>query len=318
MSADKRGHLTVVYPGFLTTIQDLGRVGYQQYGVPVSGVMDWLATRVANQLVGNSPREALLEITLGSFSCVFDHRTWVAITGGDVQITVGDTVSYPLWQALLVNEGETLRLERGTGRRGGRTYLAVAGGLAVSEVLGSRSTFLAAEMGGWPRALRKGDQIPVGRPNSLPPVLRLPPDLCTYYASERAVRIVLGPQSDRFTSGALTTLLGSTYVVTPQSDRTGYRLSGPKIEHVQTADIISDPIALGSIQVPGSGLPVVLMADHRVTGGYAKIATVISADIPYMAQQLPGKAVQFDSVTSDQAACIRRQLQDRLLAAGLH
>ncbi len=310
------GSLTVRRAGFFTTVQDGGRYGYQPYGVPVSGAMDWLSAELANRLVGNPAGTALLEITLGEFSCVMDRENWVAVTGADVAVALDSGASPGVWQAFKVMAGEELRLSRPPGTTGMRSYMAVAGGFRLDPVLGSCSTFVAAGIGPLPRPLKAGDRLDLGSPGGVPVPQALPIRLRPRFPKEVTVRVVLGPQAHRFTDEAVRTFLGEVFVVTPQSDRTGYRLQGPPIRHTEAADIISDPIPTGAVQVPGSGQPVLLMVDHRVTGGYAKIATVIGCDLPLVGQMAPGSGIRFGAVSVDQAHAARRELRQALAAAG--
>lgn len=308
--------LLVVRSGIFTTVQDLGRYGYQAYGVPVSGVMDWFSAEVANRLVGNPPDAALLEITLGDFTCRFLADAVVAVTGAPVRVELSAADGTGTWRPVRVAAGAELSLRREVGQPGMRTYLAVAGGIGGGPVLGSRSTFVAANLGPLPRPLRAGEELPIARPVGEPSARGLPDHLIPHYEASCVARVVMGPQEHRFSPAGRQTFLGSTFRVTPQSDRTGFRLEGPKIEHSGAPDIISDPVTFGSIQVPGSGQPVLLMADRRVTGGYAKIATVISADLPRVAQLMPGSSVSFKAVCVDEAAAARREMRSALRAAG--
>ncbi|HXH83035.1 MAG TPA: hypothetical protein VNN07_08920, partial [Candidatus Tectomicrobia bacterium] len=219
----------------------------------------------------------------------------------------------PTWTTLPLAPGDRVRI--GAARAGARAYVAVSGGIDVPPVLGSRSTYLRGRMGGvGGRALRRDDRLPVGEA-PLPPVRALPRGDVPEFEAEPVVRVVLGPQADRFTPEGIATLLGEAYEMLPQSDRMGARLRGPRIAHSAGHDIISDGIALGSIQVPGDGQPIVLLVDRQSTGGYTKAATVCSFDIGRIGQVKPGQRVRFTAVEVGEAHALRRQWQASLAAA---
>lgn len=293
--------LHLIEPGLLTTVQDRGRYGYQRYGVPVSGAMDEFALRMANVLVGNDQGAAALEITVQGPTIEFLAPTWIAITGADLSATIDErTVS--LWESVQVHAGSVLAF--GDPRDGMRAYLAVRGGIDVPIVMGSRSTYLKGRFGGLQgRALRKGDRLstlPPDRSEFVPK--RLPKNYTApLYGGSHRLRVITGPQQDAFERGALSAFLGSRYKVSSQSDRMGYALDGPKIEHRDGADIISDGNPPGAIQVPGDGVPRILLADRGTTGGYTKIATVITSDLSKLAQALPAHAIAFRQVSLQEA-----------------
>lgn len=293
--------LHLIEPGLLTTVQDRGRYGYQRYGVPVSGAMDEFALRMANVLVGNDQGAAALEITVQGPTIEFLAPTWIAITGADLSATLDErTVS--LWESVQVHAGSVLAF--GDPRDGMRAYLAVRGGIDVPIVMGSRSTYLKGRFGGLQgRALRKGDRLstlPLDRSDFVPK--RLPKNYTApLYGGSHRLRVITGPQQDAFERGTLSAFLGSRYKVSSQSDRMGYALDGPKIEHRDGADIISDGNPPGAIQVPGDGVPRILLADRGTTGGYTKIATVITSDLSKLAQALPAHAIAFRQVSLQEA-----------------
>lgn len=291
--------LQVVEGGPLTTVQDLGRPGFQHLGVPVSGAADPAALRVANALAGNPPSDAALEITLAGFEVEFLGDLCGAVAGADLGFTLdGRPLAPPL--PFVASAGSRLRAE---GRRWGcRAYLAVGGGFDLPPVLGSRSTYLPARFGGLEgRPLRRGDVLagPGSFPATFDPDRRPPTELLPPYTREGEVltlRAVPGPQDDAFSQAGLRSFFGEGYSVSPRSDRMGCQLTGPRVEHRAGADIVSDGTAWGSVQVPGNGQPIVLLADRQTTGGYAKIATVITADLPLAAQAVPGDRVRFREV----------------------
>jgi len=308
--------LDVIEGGFLTTVQDAGRFGWGHCGVPPAGPMDPFAFRAANLLVGNPPDAAGLEITLAGPVLRASCECLIAVCGAEFDVRVG-SLPAPAWHAVFVRAGYEIRF--GQRRNGARAYLAVSGGIVLPQFLGSCATFLPGGFGGLEgRALRAGDQLFLGRyPDSdlrdSDLLIRAgkawlrsarPP-----YSPNPTLRIVMGPQDDYFTSEGLATFVESEYEVTRSSDRMGYRLCGPAVTHRDKADIVSDGVVTGSVQIPGEGQPIVMMADHQTTGGYPKIATVIRADLPLLAQCLPGDRVRFHAVSIAEAQeALRHQL----------
>ena len=305
--------LQVLEPGLLTTVQDLGRRGYERFGVPVAGAMDGYALRAANGLVGNPWDAAGLEITIAGPTLRATRRCLIAVTGADLGLRVQGR-RMPLWTALYVRRGWTISFE---GRQSGcRAYLAIAGGIVVPPVMGSRATYLRGGFGGHRgRALRAGDVLPVGEPSCA--LLdragrQLPEEARPPYSDTPTVEVILGPQDDHFAPEGIATFLSAEYAIDATSDRMGYRLSGPAIAHKTAADIISDGVVLGAVQVPADGQPIVMMADRPTTGGYAKIATVVGADIPLLAQCLPGRSrVRFRATTVKAAQARYREMFSR-------
>jgi len=287
--------LVVIKPGMLTTIQDLGRWGYQAEGVPVAGPMDPCAHRLANALVGNAWGAATLEITFIGPELEFEDERIVAVVGASFDITV-DGRLVPANAPFMVAAGSRLRV--GQRRRGARAYLAVRGGLDVPIVLGSRATHLVSAMGGLNgRPLRAGDRVPLGPPDGARRTAAALADPWPLPERPARIRVLPGPQVEAFTADALDTLQSAPYVIGQNSDRMGFRLEGPRLQHSRGADIISDATPLGVLQVPASGQPILLMADRQTAGGYPKIATVISADIAVAGQLAPGDAIAFTVCT---------------------
>ncbi len=306
--------LKVISPGFQTTVQDLGRFGYQAFGVPVSGALDHLSLRIANRLVGNPPNTAALEIFLyGPTLEVQVKSTRVALAGGGVlEVTTAPRRLVSSYQTVYLRRGDVFRAGASL-RRSSCAYLAIQGGVALEPVLGSLSTSVRAKIGGFRgRSLRAGDVLPLAVYEveqraewALPAV---PKD-----DSYQPIRVVLGPQDDYFTTQAIETFFTAEYTVTEEFDRMGMRLAGPKLEHNNKGyDIVSDAITTGAIQVPGSGQPIILLADHQTTGGYPKIATIISADIPRVARKRPGDKIKFMPVSVEEAEQIRRDQEAEL------
>ncbi len=304
--------IEVLDGGLFTTVQDLGRYGYQRYGVPVAGALDQFALRVANVLVSNPEEEAGLEITLVGPSLRFLAETVVAITGADLDPRLDDE-PVPMWQAFAVPQGGMLTF--GGVRDGMRAYLAVAGGIDVPQVLGSRSTYTRSRLGGIEgRALQSGDRLASFGEESVPQLegRKLPQEQVPAYGHSHILRVMLGPQDDAFTPEGLQTFLSSNYTITPQSDRVGYRHQGREIQHKDGADIVSDGIPFGAVQVAGDGMPIVLLTDRGTTGGYTKIATIISADLADVAQAIPGDEISFRSVTVEEAHQALTQQEDMI------
>jgi biotin-dependent carboxylase-like uncharacterized protein len=280
-------------PGLLTTVQDRGRWGWQAQGVPVAGPMDAVSHRVANALVGNDPGAATLEVTLVGPEVEFEGEHVIAITGAEFDLTL-DGKPVPCNAAFVAPAGSHLRF--GMRRRGARAYLAIDGGINVHPVLGSRATHLISAMGGYQgRALRAGDQVPLGKPARGGRPMGTVPQTPIVPLPERTavIRVIAGPQDDYFSADALGVLQSEPYAITTRSDRMGFRLEGPTLRHTRGADIISDATPLGTLQVPASGQPIALMADRQTSGGYPKIATVIAADVSLAGQLSPGDTMSF-------------------------
>lgn len=306
--------LQIIQPGMLTAVQDKGRFGYQRFGMPVAGAMDAFALRAANLLVGNPDSAAAIESTVLGPQIKFLAAARIAITGAAVAPLIDDQ-PIPMWQSLSIPQNAVLTFRRP--QDGMRAYLAVAGGIDVPLVMGSRSTYAKAAIGGLRgRPLKAGDTLSAFEtpPDSMPARRRMPPDAIPAYGSEQTLRVILGPQHSAFTQRGIDTFLNSTYTVSIYSDRMGYRLDGPAIEHKDGADVISDGTPMGAVQVPGDGKPIVLLSDRGTTGGYTKIAAIITADLSKIAQAMPGSALKFRAV-SQQEALHALQRQQSILDA---
>ncbi len=307
------GALAILGGGALLTLQDAGRLGYQRFGVSQSGAMDRTALAIANRLVGNPPDSAVIEIALaGGALRIEADSARLALAGADMPLSAdGRTVA--LYCSHTLPRGATLAV--GACRAGLRAYLAVEGGFAVAPELGSLATDKRNGIGGMGggRALDAGTMLPLKRDAASPrgEILLPRPQWPAY---DRDIRVVLGPQDDYFTAEGIATFLGSDYTLTPAADRMGGQFAGPQITHAKGYNIVSDGIVTGSIQVPGSGQPIVMMADRQTTGGYPKIATVIGADQPKLAQLRPGDAVRFRAVSVAAAQEARRQWLEWLAA----
>ena len=292
--------ISVENGGVLTTVQDGGRFGYEQYGLSTSGPMDQRAFALANVLVGNDPNEAALEITILGPTLRFTEPAVIAVTGADLSLRVNGE-SADTYRALAVKAGDTVSF--GAPVSGCRAYLAVAGGLDVPALLGSRSTLTKFHIGGYQgRRLEKGDTLALRRcVSTLPNMALRRLEVPRPAGSPRTVRVILGPQDDRFTDQGIRDFLGGIYTVGKDFDRMGYRLEGPAVTHKTDGNIISDGIAIGSIQVPSDGHPIVMMADHQTVGGYTKIATVITVDLPVIGQSKAGDQLRFEKISVDEA-----------------
>ena len=288
--------------GPMTSLQDAGRVGSRRFGVSGSGAMDRLALAHANVLVGNGPGAGAIEMALmgGTFEAL-DGLIRVGVAGAPARVSIAGRPLAPGTSATLA-PGEPLTI--GPAGAGIFFYLAVGGGLAVQPELGSVSLHARAGIGGVAgRPLRAGDELPLASATPGGPELTLaPPPL----EPDAPIRVVLGPQADHFGEEAVSAFLSSTYAVSAEADRMGYRLSGTVIPHLRGFNIVSDGIVAGSVQVPGSGVPIVMMADHQTTGGYPKIATVISPDLRILAQRRTGAAVRFEAISIEEAQDLAR------------
>ncbi|WP_297420057.1 biotin-dependent carboxyltransferase family protein [Thermococcus sp.] len=294
----------------LLTVQDSGRPSYRKLGVPVSGFMDDYSARVANYLVGNPGNSPLLEFLLSGPTVRFNASVVFAIAG-DADITLNGIPVEP-WTSYWAKRGDVL--EVGTLGSGLYGYIAFAGGIKCEKLLGSCSAYPKASLG---RPLKAGDRLSLGytiltgkEGKSLPEELRP-----NYSAKEITVKVIPGPDLKHFTEDGLKTFLGEAYTVMPESDRMGYRMDGPVIEHSwKGADIITEPLAPGTVQVPTNGKPIVMMRDAQTTGGYAKIATVISIDLPHLAQSRPGTRVRFKAVDVEKGQELLRRREKTLRA----
>ena len=297
-----RPALEVLEAGLLTTVQDRGRPGWRRAGVSGSGAMDVPALGAANRLVGNAADAAALECTVAGPRLRLLSTTHFALTGGDLSAVLhrDDLGAWPvpIGARVLARAGNVLAF--GARRSGSRAYVAFAGGIDVPEVLGSRATDLTAGFGGLGgRALRAGDLIALGAAGGASPREQRGP--CVP-ADTLTVRVVLGPQDDHFTPEALAAFLGEAYTLAPESDRVGARLHGPPLAHRGATEIVADGMVPGCVQVPPDGQPIVMTAGGPATGGYPKIATVVSADLSTLAQLLPGEGrVRFRAVSVEEA-----------------
>ncbi|MYL33554.1 5-oxoprolinase/urea amidolyase family protein [Pontibacillus yanchengensis] len=326
-------------PGLLSTLQDQGRIGYQKHGVIMSGVMDPVSPRIANLLVGNSEHEVVLEITMLGPTLVFEQNTIIALCGGDLSPRIDDS-PIKQWSPIFVKKGSTLTL--GQAQQGCRVYLAVAGGFQVPEVMGSKSTYLRAGIGGFKgRALQAQDNLSIGTPSPIieTKIKELEEqttnderflEMKWYVASEFAapfqsnslhpIRIIKGREYDLFTQESQQSLFSESFTISSQSDRMGYRLEGSTLTLNKEISLKSEAVAFGTIQVPSNGQPILLMADRQTTGGYPKIAQVATVDLPVLAQMKPGTTITFEEISLEKAQKLFLERESNLqqLAQGIH
>lgn len=290
--------LRIIEPGPLATVQDHGRFGFRDMGVPTSGAMDRQALRIGNLLVGNPGEAACIEITLGGFQAEFECAVHFALTGPEMEASLSGR-ALAAWGCHFAAEKDTIELA--SLASGSRACLVIQGGIDVPSVMGSRSTFLMGRFGGFEgRPLRKGDVLHIGTPSGRP-VNEFPEGLIIPYSARPVLRVVPGPQDGCISPNGLRTFFSAEYEVSSRSDRMGSVLCGPPIEHKWGGDIISDGTCPGAVQVPGSGQPVILGNDCQTTGGYVKVANVIAADLSLAGQLKPGVRVRFEKVSLDQA-----------------
>jgi len=286
--------------GMLTTVQDEGRFGYQQYGVSPAGPMDVRSFKLGNLLVGNRLSESALEVTVVGPEICFKEANVIAITGADLCPQINGA-EIPNYQAVLVQKDDVLSF--GGRRSGMRAYIAFAGGLDVPVVMGSKATLIRSNLGGaWGRAIKDGDDLPFCAPKTFLPNLsrrRLPPE--RFLANEIVLRVIPGPQEDSFTLQGIRHFFWYGAKISSEFDRMGCRLECSPIEHRGDGSIITDGVAFGSVQVPPSGQPIIMLADRQSTGGYPKIGTVASVDLPLLAQAMPGYRLRFVQVSIETA-----------------
>ncbi|MCD6041614.1 MAG: KipI antagonist [Burkholderiales bacterium] len=309
----------VLRPGLLTTVQDHGRHGFQRVGLCPGGAMDPVALALANALVGNPVEEAALEVTVIGPELLFEEDTLVAVCGAEFQ------GGFPHNRPVLAPAGSRYNVGRVV--RGARAYIAVAGGFAIEPVLGSRATYLPGRFGGLEgRALKHGDMLPLRDPSAVERFSKLKktregtvkwsaPPLTLPDREPVLVHVIDGQHFPSFDAASQRAFLDTVWRVGPESNRMGFRLGGPPLGRPQDDEILSGPTCLGSVQVPPSGVPIALMADHQTTGGYPRIAEIVSADVPRLAQLAPGGKVHFARCSLEIAGELRRHAKARLESA---
>jgi antagonist of KipI len=312
MSANPVRTIQVQSPGLLTTVQDLGREGFGPMGVSPSGAADPIALRLGNQLVGNAEGAAALEMTLTGGTFLFPEGAIVALTGSDFGATLDGVVVEP-WTSIEARPGQTLSL--GPTRAGARCYLCVQGGVSVTPFLGSASTHALIGLGGFEgRPLRRGDVLQIG-PSAGPFRKRsIAPKAAQHLSLRDVLRFTAGPQADWFPEESLRSFSGASYRVGEQSDRMGLRLEGAPMPRTPGRQMITESVSLGAIQVPPSGLPIILFVDQQTTGGYPKIGNVIAADLHRVGQLRPRDEIRFEQVTLETARSLLIE-QEKALAS---
>jgi antagonist of KipI len=288
----------IVDPGAFTTVQDLGRFAYQRFGVPLSGALDQFSYRIANLLVGNPESAAALELTYKGPKLEFLSQALVCVAGADMPLLVNGTPR-SCWEAFSVHPGDILDIR--SAAKGLRAYLAIAGGIEVPPIMGSRSTCSAARFGGKDgRAVAKDDILNAGIPLHTVYVRRLPEQYRSTFPDEMVIRALPGPQRDFFENGTL--FFEESFVVSDRANRMGYRLEGHTIDFRKDVPkgIISEPVVPGVVQIPPDGKPIIILVEQTM-GGYAKIAAVITPDLNKVAQARPGQKIRFREVTLSEA-----------------
>jgi antagonist of KipI len=301
--------ITVLKPGLLTTIQDLGRTQFQAKGIGTSGALDLYSHRLANWLVGNEEHAATLEITLLGPTLLFQCSSVISICGANLSPTIN---------GILIENGKPLQISTGdilsfsTIRSGSRAYLAVSGGIHSPIVLGSRSTDIRSQIGGYyGRSLQAKDHLRIYSSNLLHPIhWKLSPEVHNHVTKKRKVRFTKGKQYDLFTNNSHQDFITSDFHLTKDSNRMGIRLAGPPLKIRDKQELITEGVTHGSVQVPPNGQPIVLLSDRQTTGGYPKIAQIASVDLPYLAQKKPGDIVNFEEITLQESQKLYVRMND--------
>lgn len=313
----------IIKPGFWTTIQDLGRYGSQKYGVIVGGAMDPLALRIANMLVGNDEGEAGIEVTMFGLEMQFLEDHLIAITGADLDARV-DGEKIPMWRPILINKNQVVKFHAPA--LGARAYISFSGGINVPKILGSKSTYIQAKIGGlYGRQLQAEDVLNIGKKteigqNFIKQLQELnrhfnwSVDYTSFYSftTEQTIRVLKGLEFDWFDENSQQIFLKKPYKVSLNSNRMGYNLEGKKLTLCKNEELLSEGVTFGTIQVPSGGLPIILMAERQTTGGYPKIAQVATVDLPRLAQIQPSHSIRFNLITLQQAEQLLLQQMDDL------
>jgi antagonist of KipI len=312
--------IEILSPGIHTTVQDLGRRGYQSIGISPSGVMDVFAHKIANMLVGNDDHCATLEMTLTGAKIKFHHDCSIAITGADLSASI-DGVAIENWRHIRVDSGSVLKFSKR--KSGCRAYLALAGGINVKKWLGSFSTYLQVGNGGFQgRKLEKNDVLQIGqakiRTTTENVNWKVSPFMYEFYNNIK-IRVLEGKQFDQFTTESIKTFFNTTYTVNINANRVGYRLDGKPLARINMESVISEGVSNGTVQVPSDGKPIILMSDRQTIGGYPKVAQVITVDLAKLAQCAPGDKITFQLVSLEEAQqeYIMFEKQLKLLGAAM-
>ncbi len=307
--------IQVQAPGLLTTVQDLGREGFGPMGVSPSGAADAVSLRIGNRLVGNREGAAGLEMTLLGGTFVFPEGAAVALTGSDFGATLDGAAVDP-WTSIEVKRGQTLNV--GPTRSGARCYLCVQGGIEVAPLLGSSSTHLLSGLGGHEgRALRKGDLLKIGEAKDSYRKRTVAPNASRDLSPRKVLRVTPGPQSEWFFESSQRTFYSSAYRVTEESNRMGLRLEGTPVTLGPGGQMVTEGVSIGAIQIPSGGLPIILFVEQQTTGGYPKIANVISADLSSLGQLRPRDEIRFERVGWDTARSLLKEQEELLASEGM-
>ncbi|MCP4181223.1 MAG: biotin-dependent carboxyltransferase family protein [bacterium] len=299
----------VIKPGLYSTIQDNGRYGYQQNGVVISGAMDQFAYKTGNIILGNNVNSASMEITMQGPELLALKTTVISICGANISPAVnGRPVG--MWRTFQIEKDQMLTFGRPV--NGIRAYISVSGGFDIPLTLNSTSTYVKGKIGGLGRTLINGDILSSNTSANSKTGVGISRDYIPEYNLENKIRVICGPDLDSFTKEGIKTLFQSEYKITNSADRMGYRLEGPSIKHKNGADIISGAANTGTIQVPEDGKPIILMSDHQTTGGYTRIANVISVDIPLIAQRHPGQKICFEKISVEDAQTLYKEQSEYL------
>lgn len=299
----------VISPGLFTTIQDLGRFGFEHQGVPTSGAMDEFAFRISNILLGNPENTPALEITMLGPQLEALNDTCISVTGAEIPVYLNGNLVHG-WAVIPVRKGDMISF--GQLKSGCRAYLAVKGGFEGDFKMGSYSTYTRGNIGGYMgRRLLKDDILKAKETNTKCKFVKVRDEYIPKYPSSLEIRVILGPQDDYFEKEKIDKFLNSEYTISKDSDRMGFRLEGPEIK-AKKHDIITDGLIPGAIQIPANGKPIVMHKDAQTTGGYAKIATCISADLSLLSQLKPGDRVKFKAVTIEEAHKILAEMEEKI------
>lgn len=300
--------IKVIKPGFQTTVQDLGRIGYSHFGISLSGAADQVALRIGNMLVGNDQNATALELTLVGGEFEFQESTQISITGSNFQPR-HDNKEVPMWTTLNVKAGQILSFQNTLD--GARCYLCISGGFAVPKILGSASTHLLTSLGGLNgRPLIKGDSLTYDSSRNINEnYYRLKKEVINKLYCNKEVYVTKGPQINCFSYDSINIFTSSYFIIREDSNRMGLRLTGPKIERLKQDDIITEGVSLGAIQISYDAQPIILFVEHQTTGGYPKIANVISADHHRLGQLKPRDEIKFSFVSIDEAYKLRKEIE---------
>ncbi len=300
--------MKVIKPGFQSTIQDLGRFGFSNLGISISGAADAVSLRIGNLLIGNDQNSPALEMTLVGGEFIFDSDTIIAITGSNFQPTI-DGKEIPLWKSIFVRSGQSISF--GATQSGARCYLCIKGGFEVDKILGSFSTHLLTGIGGYKgRALLKNDELNYAGSNFkyLQP-LKVKKEIVIELMNREKIFVTNAPQTDLFSTETINLFSSSVYSVSEETNRMGLRLNGPKLVNINNQDIVTEGVSLGAIQVSHDGNPIILFVEHQTTGGYPKIANIISAHLHKVGQLRPRDEIQFSFVSIEKAYEMRMHLE---------